>query len=110
MDKNALLKGLRQLSEPNQGLVYLGGGFRRGDPKFDAYTGKRLPPRYSEAELKVYGERARFLHELIHAAPKVVALLEAMALPPEPSDPSGRAPTREDGQARDDQNEPRSGI
>lgn len=26
MDKNALLKGLRQLSEPNQGLVYLGGG------------------------------------------------------------------------------------
>lgn len=34
----------------------------------------------------------------------------ALALPPEPSDPSGRAPTREDGQDRDDQNEPRSGI
>lgn len=50
---------------------------------------------------------------LLHAKTQALLLLAVTAqlsLPPEPSDPSGRAPTREDGQARDDQNEPRSGI
>lgn len=76
MDRERLLAGLKGLNAPDQGMSYHGGGILRGAPKFDAYTGERLMPESRPAELTVYGERARFLYDLIKHGPALAKLLE----------------------------------
>lgn len=75
MDIGTFLKGLETLDAPNQGMSYHGGGYRRGAPKYDEFSGERLTPRYDAAELNVYSDRAVFLHDLIRGADELRAAL-----------------------------------
>jgi hypothetical protein len=76
MDRNKLIKGLKALAEPNQGMSYHSGGFLRDGPKYNERTGERLAPDYRPASLSVYGDRAKFLYELIKCGPALAKLLE----------------------------------
>ena len=87
MSLTDLIEGLRTLNAPNQGMSYHSGGYRRGSPKYDAYTGKPLTPRYDPAEMNVYGERAQFLHRLIENGEQLAASLALL--------PGGAVPDRE---------------
>lgn len=77
-----LIAGLRTLNAPNQGMSYHSGGFRRGQPTYNAYTGERLTLRYDPAELNVYSDRAKFLHRLIENGEHLAALLSSEAPSP----------------------------
>lgn len=81
MKRERLIEGLKALNAPSQGMSYHAGGLRRGDPRFDCYTGERLKPSSRPAELTVYGERAQFLYELIQNGEAIAALLEKAPSP-----------------------------
>jgi len=76
MTRDELIAGLATLNAPNQGMNYHAGGFVRGAPRYDQYTGERLSPPIRNAELTVYGERARFLYRLIDGADALLAALK----------------------------------
>jgi hypothetical protein len=76
MERDRLLSGLKGLNAPDQDMSYHSGGPLRDGPRFDDRTGARLPPDIRPASLTVYGERARFLYDLIKLGPKLADLLE----------------------------------
>lgn len=84
MDLQKVIAGLRALNEPNQGMSYHAGGVVRGAPKYDEYTGQRLVPTFRSIELNVYGERARFLYELIQNSKALAELLDDLIQAPTP--------------------------
>lgn len=79
MDLKQLIAGLTTLNAPDQGMSYHSGGPRRGAPKYNSYTGERLPVDLESTSLSIYGGRAQFIYDLIKHSRELAAQLAVLA-------------------------------
>ncbi len=76
-DREYLLKNLRRLNTPDQGMSYSSGRFDR--QRYCEDTGRPLPREHRPAEITLYGDRANFIYWLIRNSEEVASILEDLS-------------------------------